>query len=371
MHKSCICASYARYTGIHVHVQGTSTLYSKINNVYTSYTCVASSQRVFRKREQLMSRANSLKKAIRQIIEHTEKAVDDQNGLTEQIERENSERYGIQPSSSQPSSSQPPPPGVLVSEPVDDGDDDDVVATGASSSRNLSDNRETTTSDNRESREQTAADTHNVQVHYSLEGSTVKVQAKKLERQLSETFGVDELDAALVPPSECVVHQQADDSPPVLRINIPQRSHDMAQASSAEHDTSTATTATQASVTSQMSPPVSVSTVEMDSLRVPPPRFPSLRERRPVDQSLTISTTDAHLEKFESEQSEKLPLSPIPGSPSLLTPFQVRFKSCPPHELRVVATASSHAHSVSLRRQACITFFWLFSIIMHELYYIL
>lgn len=32
-------------------------------------------QTVFRQREQLMSRANSLKKAIRQIIEHTEKGI--------------------------------------------------------------------------------------------------------------------------------------------------------------------------------------------------------------------------------------------------------------------------------------------------------
>ncbi|XP_075385004.1 diacylglycerol kinase delta isoform X2 [Tenrec ecaudatus] len=37
---------------------------------------------IFRPREQLMLRANSLKKAIRQIIEHTEKAVDEQNAQT-------------------------------------------------------------------------------------------------------------------------------------------------------------------------------------------------------------------------------------------------------------------------------------------------
>ncbi|XP_061682888.1 diacylglycerol kinase delta-like isoform X5 [Syngnathoides biaculeatus] len=37
---------------------------------------------VFKPREQLMLRANSLKKVIRQIIEHTEKAVDDQNAQT-------------------------------------------------------------------------------------------------------------------------------------------------------------------------------------------------------------------------------------------------------------------------------------------------
>lgn len=38
---------------------------------------------IFKPRDALMSRANSLKKAIRQIIEHTEKAVDEQNAQTE------------------------------------------------------------------------------------------------------------------------------------------------------------------------------------------------------------------------------------------------------------------------------------------------
>ncbi|XP_035878579.1 diacylglycerol kinase delta isoform X2 [Phyllostomus discolor] len=42
---------------------------------------------IFRPREQLMLRANSLKKAIRQIIEHTEKAVDEQNAQTQEQER--------------------------------------------------------------------------------------------------------------------------------------------------------------------------------------------------------------------------------------------------------------------------------------------
>ncbi|XP_062873210.1 diacylglycerol kinase delta-like isoform X2 [Trichomycterus rosablanca] len=40
---------------------------------------------IFKPREQLMLRANSLKKAIRQIIEHTEKAVDEQNAQTEAV----------------------------------------------------------------------------------------------------------------------------------------------------------------------------------------------------------------------------------------------------------------------------------------------
>nr|XP_020827767.1 diacylglycerol kinase delta isoform X3 [Phascolarctos cinereus] len=41
---------------------------------------------IFRPREQLMLRANSLKKAIRQIIEHAEKAVDEQNAQTQEQE---------------------------------------------------------------------------------------------------------------------------------------------------------------------------------------------------------------------------------------------------------------------------------------------
>ncbi|XP_029964099.1 diacylglycerol kinase delta isoform X2 [Salarias fasciatus] len=46
---------------------------------------------IFRPREQLMLRANSLKKAIRQIIEHTERAVDEQNAQTQQVFSLNSE----------------------------------------------------------------------------------------------------------------------------------------------------------------------------------------------------------------------------------------------------------------------------------------
>ncbi|XP_068440472.1 diacylglycerol kinase delta isoform X2 [Clinocottus analis] len=44
----------------------------------------SSAAAIFKPREQLMLRANSLKKAIRQIIEHTEKAVDEQNAQTQQ-----------------------------------------------------------------------------------------------------------------------------------------------------------------------------------------------------------------------------------------------------------------------------------------------
>ncbi|KAK5928769.1 hypothetical protein CgunFtcFv8_010063 [Champsocephalus gunnari] len=42
----------------------------------------ATSAAIFKPREQLMLRANSLKKAIRQVIEHTERAVDEQNAQT-------------------------------------------------------------------------------------------------------------------------------------------------------------------------------------------------------------------------------------------------------------------------------------------------
>ncbi|KAL4219804.1 hypothetical protein ACF0H5_020216 [Mactra antiquata] len=42
---------------------------------------------IFKPRDALMSRANSLKKAIRQIIEHTERAVDEQNAQTEEQTR--------------------------------------------------------------------------------------------------------------------------------------------------------------------------------------------------------------------------------------------------------------------------------------------
>uniref|UniRef100_A0A4W3I4E3 Diacylglycerol kinase n=1 Tax=Callorhinchus milii TaxID=7868 RepID=A0A4W3I4E3_CALMI len=46
----------------------------------------SSRPQIFRPREQLMLRANSLKKAIRQIIEHAEKAVDEQNAQTQDQE---------------------------------------------------------------------------------------------------------------------------------------------------------------------------------------------------------------------------------------------------------------------------------------------
>ncbi|XP_025079180.1 diacylglycerol kinase delta-like isoform X4 [Pomacea canaliculata] len=48
---------------------------------------------VFKARESLMSRANSLKKAVRQIIEHTEKAVDEQNAQTLELEMMRDNRH--------------------------------------------------------------------------------------------------------------------------------------------------------------------------------------------------------------------------------------------------------------------------------------
>ncbi|XP_076024696.1 diacylglycerol kinase delta isoform X2 [Genypterus blacodes] len=50
----------------------------------SSSSSSTASSAIFKPREQLMLRANSLKKAIRQIIEHTEKAVDEQNAQTQQ-----------------------------------------------------------------------------------------------------------------------------------------------------------------------------------------------------------------------------------------------------------------------------------------------
>ncbi|ELT92758.1 hypothetical protein CAPTEDRAFT_214359 [Capitella teleta] len=52
------------------------------DSVVMATTVVIESRPAEEEKEHLMSRANSLKKAIRQIIEHTEKAVDDQNAQT-------------------------------------------------------------------------------------------------------------------------------------------------------------------------------------------------------------------------------------------------------------------------------------------------
>ncbi|XP_018105420.1 diacylglycerol kinase eta isoform X1 [Xenopus laevis] len=53
----------------------------------------SSSQKFFKPREQLMLRANSLKKAVRQIIEQAEKVVDEQNAHTEEQEIQSPDEY--------------------------------------------------------------------------------------------------------------------------------------------------------------------------------------------------------------------------------------------------------------------------------------
>ncbi|KAM3934342.1 diacylglycerol kinase eta isoform 2-T2 [Leptodactylus fuscus] len=53
----------------------------------------SSTPKLFKPREQLMLRANSLKKAVRQIIEQAEKVVDEQNAHTEEQENQTAEEY--------------------------------------------------------------------------------------------------------------------------------------------------------------------------------------------------------------------------------------------------------------------------------------
>nr|DBA33019.1 TPA: hypothetical protein GDO54_000756 [Pyxicephalus adspersus] len=53
----------------------------------------SSTPKLFKPREQLMLRANSLKKAVRQIIEQAEKVVDEQNAQTEEQENQAAEEY--------------------------------------------------------------------------------------------------------------------------------------------------------------------------------------------------------------------------------------------------------------------------------------
>ncbi|KAH0509395.1 Diacylglycerol kinase delta [Microtus ochrogaster] len=62
---------------------GSSNVCSSAGDRLVGSACPSRPQ-IFRPREQLMLRANSLKKAIRQIIEHTEKAVDEQNAQTQE-----------------------------------------------------------------------------------------------------------------------------------------------------------------------------------------------------------------------------------------------------------------------------------------------
>ncbi|XP_054200233.1 diacylglycerol kinase delta isoform X14 [Homo sapiens] len=64
---------------------GSGSICGSTGDRLVASACPARPQ-IFRPREQLMLRANSLKKAIRQIIEHTEKAVDEQNAQTQEQE---------------------------------------------------------------------------------------------------------------------------------------------------------------------------------------------------------------------------------------------------------------------------------------------
>ncbi|XP_063428403.1 diacylglycerol kinase delta-like isoform X2 [Mytilus trossulus] len=62
------------------------------NEITTNITNTKSA--IFKPRDALMSRANSLKKAVRQIIEHTERAVDEQNAQTQQYLENESRSVG-------------------------------------------------------------------------------------------------------------------------------------------------------------------------------------------------------------------------------------------------------------------------------------
>eukprot|EP00058_Branchiostoma_floridae_P018009 XP_002603498.1 hypothetical protein BRAFLDRAFT_220050 [Branchiostoma floridae] len=75
-----------------------------------------SSSRIFKPREQLMSRANSLKKAVRSIIEHTERAVDEQNAQTKEHKEEEEASAGQPPSphTSSAATAPPKPPFVFT-----------------------------------------------------------------------------------------------------------------------------------------------------------------------------------------------------------------------------------------------------------------
>uniref|UniRef100_A0A8C3XID3 Diacylglycerol kinase n=1 Tax=Chelydra serpentina TaxID=8475 RepID=A0A8C3XID3_CHESE len=57
---------------------------SESKELLTESIAKSSTQKIFKPREQLMLRANSLKKAVRQIIEQAEKVVDEQNAHTEE-----------------------------------------------------------------------------------------------------------------------------------------------------------------------------------------------------------------------------------------------------------------------------------------------
>ncbi|XP_019634677.1 PREDICTED: diacylglycerol kinase eta-like isoform X1 [Branchiostoma belcheri] len=76
-----------------------------------------SSSRIFKPREQLMSRANSLKKAVRSIIEHTERAVDEQNAQTKEHKEEASSGPPTSPPTTSAAIAPTKPPFVFTVAP--------------------------------------------------------------------------------------------------------------------------------------------------------------------------------------------------------------------------------------------------------------
>ncbi|XP_071949348.1 diacylglycerol kinase delta-like isoform X2 [Antedon mediterranea] len=78
--------------------EGDTTEVSEVNDRVEKMQGPAT--KVFKPRDALMSRANSLKKAVRQIIEQTEKAVDEQNEQTKVHEERSRRVHGMMPSTS-------------------------------------------------------------------------------------------------------------------------------------------------------------------------------------------------------------------------------------------------------------------------------
>ncbi|XP_063967323.1 diacylglycerol kinase delta-like isoform X4 [Lytechinus pictus] len=98
----------------------------------------STSSRVFKPRDALMSRANSLKKAVRQIIEQTEKAVDEQNAQTEEQEAKTIKAIAATAAaaitSATTATTQAPKPKVTIVTPssdleMSDQEDDNNVST--------------------------------------------------------------------------------------------------------------------------------------------------------------------------------------------------------------------------------------------------
>ncbi|XP_078612439.1 diacylglycerol kinase delta-like isoform X2 [Branchiostoma floridae x Branchiostoma japonicum] len=93
-----------------------SRMYDSEDDVVPEEIAPATLKRIFKPREQLMSRANSLKKAVRSIIEHTERAVDEQNAQTKEHKEEEEASAGQPPSphTSSAATAPPKPPFVFT-----------------------------------------------------------------------------------------------------------------------------------------------------------------------------------------------------------------------------------------------------------------